>query len=119
MHLSALRIALLSLLGVCIFSLDAYAATDSDTMAVTATVVASCNVDASDLPFGNYDPVAVSPLDVATSIEITCTNGTAYIVALDEGLGAGATIANRRMSNGGDTLVYSLYRNAGRTNVWG
>jgi len=98
---------------------SAHAATDSDTMAVTATVVASCNVDASDLLFGNYDPVAASPLDVGTSIDVTCTNGTAYTVALDEGLGAGATIASRRMTAGADTLVYSLYRNAGRTNVWG
>lgn len=88
-------------------------------MAVSATVVASCDVSSNDLAFGNYDPVVGSPNDAATSIDVTCTNGTAYVVSLDEGLGAGATVAARKMTAGADTLTYSLYQNAGRTAVWG
>jgi|CXWL01.1.fsa_nt_gi spore coat protein U-like protein len=98
---------------------DASAATDSDTMAVTATVVASCNVNANDLLFGNYDPVVAAPHDGATTVEVTCTNGTGYVVALDKGLGAGATVGARKMTAGANTLTYSLYQNAGRTIVWG
>ncbi|GAM99988.1 sigma-fimbriae tip adhesin [alpha proteobacterium U9-1i] len=113
------RRAILGLALTAAAAFNAHAATDSDTMAITATVVASCSVDASDLLFGDYDPVAASPLDIGTSIGVTCTNGTAYVVSLDEGLGAGATVASRRMTAGADTLTYSLYRNAGRTNVWG
>lgn len=98
---------------------NAHAATDTDTMTVTATVISSCNVAADDLAFGNYDPVAPAPLTAATTIEVTCTNGTDYAVALDEGLGSGASIATRKMSAGGDTLDYSLYQDAAHTQVWG
>jgi spore coat protein U-like protein len=98
---------------------EANAATDSDTMTVTATVISSCGVTANDMAFGNYDPVDTSPLDAATTIDVICTNGTPYIVSLDPGIGSGATIAARKMSSGGDTLTYSLYRDASRTLVWG
>jgi spore coat protein U-like protein len=97
----------------------ARAGTDTDAMAVTATVVASCDVAANDLNFLNYDPVSGAPVDASTTLEITCTNGAAYVVALDEGTGAGATIAARRMTSGANTLVYSLYRDAARTTLWG
>lgn len=97
----------------------AQAATDSDTMNVTANVISTCNVDADDLLFGDYDPVSNTPLDGATTIDVTCTNGTTYTVAIDEGLGSGASVGSRRMTNGANVLVYSLYRNGGRTNVWG
>jgi len=97
----------------------ARAGTDTDTIAVTATVVDSCNVVANDLDFGAYDPVSGSPADASTTLELTCTNGAAYVVSLDEGLGAGASIAARLMTNGGDTLSYALYQDAGRTQVWG
>lgn len=95
------------------------AATDTDTMTVTATVIASCDVDAQDLAFGNYDPVSSEPLDIGTTIAVTCTHGTSYDISLDAGVGAGATVAARRMTFGGNTLSYSLYSNAGRTSVWG
>lgn len=106
-------------LGLLAFSTAAQAATDSDTFQVTATVVASCAVDAADLAFGAYDPVSSSPLDAATTVDVHCTNGTSYVVALDAGVGVGATIGARRMTNGGQTLVYALYQNAGRTTLWG
>lgn len=99
--------------------LPALAGTDSDTMAVTATVVASCDVDAQDLAFGSYDPVSPTPLDAATTISVMCTTGTSYDVAVNAGTGSGATVATRKMSASSNTLNYSLYSNAGRTTVWG
>lgn len=104
---------------VSIVPLDARAATDSDTMTVTATVIASCSVTADDLAFGDYDPVSSSPLSGATTIEVTCTNGTGYVVSLDEGAGVGASIAERLMTSGSDTLSYTLFRDAAHTQVWG
>ena len=101
------------------FASAANAATDTDTMTVSATVVASCNVAANDLAFGNYDPVSGSPLSVATTVDVACTNGTAYVVSMDAGLGTGGTVAARKMTLASDTLIYSLYRDAGHTNVWG
>ena len=43
----------------------------------------------------------------------------AYNSGLNAGIGAGATIATRKMSSGGSTIDYTIYRNSGRTQVWG
>ncbi|MDX2236267.1 MAG: spore coat U domain-containing protein [Hyphomonadaceae bacterium] len=98
---------------------SAHAATASDTMTVTATVVQSCQVVANDLSFGAYNPIATTDLDATTTLDVTCTSGTGYIVSMDAGVGSGATIATRKMTSSGNTLNYSLYRNAARTQVWG
>ena len=100
----------------------AYAAgSDTDTFEVRATVLASCDVDASDLAFGNYDPVAASNLDAETTLSITCTNGTPYYVGMSLGGGSGASMATRRMtrSGGAQTLDYVLYQDTQRTILWG
>lgn len=98
----------------------AHAAQDSDTFEVTATVLASCNVTAEDLDFGDYDPISATPMTGSTDIEVTCTNGTPYDVALDEGVGAGGSIAERRMTRaGGATLSYTLYQDGSYADVWG
>lgn len=100
----------------------AYAAgSDTDTFEVTATVLASCDIVATDLAFGNYDPVAASPLDAETTLSVTCTNGTAYYVGMSLGDGSGASMATRRMtkSGGSQTLDYILYQDTQRTVLWG
>lgn len=74
---------------------------------------------ASALAFGLYDPLSGSPDDASTTLLVHCTNGTPYLLSLDAGLGAGATVAVRKMTFGGDTINYSLYRDAARTQVWG
>ncbi|MDX2232890.1 MAG: spore coat U domain-containing protein [Hyphomonadaceae bacterium] len=103
----------------CVMASAASAATATDTFQVTATVVASCSVDAANLSFGSYDPVSATPLDGSTSISVHCTNGAGYVLGLDEGVGASATVSARQMSNGGQTLTYALYQDSGRTTVWG
>jgi spore coat protein U-like protein len=97
----------------------AHAGSDDDTFQVTATVLAACIVVASDLSFGVYDPTSASPTDASSTLDVTCTNGAAYTVALDPGAGVGATVSARKMNKGADELTYGLYRNAGRTLVWG
>lgn len=98
----------------------AAADTDQTTFDVTATVIDSCDVTAQDLDFGDYDPVSGAALDAATTLSVTCTFGADYDVGLSAGLGAGATYAARKMTNGGtDTLTYALYRDAGRSQIWG
>jgi spore coat protein U-like protein len=99
----------------------AHAGTDTDSFEVTATVLASCEVTASDLAFGNYDPVAASHLDGDTQLSVTCTNGTTYNVGLSLGDGAGASMATRRMTKDGDTetLNYVLYQDDQRSVLWG
>jgi len=83
---------------------------------VTATVITSCTVAGGSLAFGNYDPTLGSNLDQNGSFTVACTKGTSPIV----GLNNGANFAtSRRMSNGTDFLEYEIYKETGRTNIWG
>ncbi len=118
--IGAFRVAAVSAaFAIAGYSGSAHAATDSDSFDVTATVIASCNVTANDLAFGDYDPLAGADDDASATLSVVCTSGTSYTVALDAGQGSGATVATRRMTNGGNLLSYSLYRDAARTNLWG
>ena len=90
------------------------AATATTILPVTATVLATCIVVATPLIFGNYSAAQV---DAQAALTVTCTLGTPFVVRLDAG--AGATIAARQLSFGANTLAYSLYRDAARTQNWG
>lgn len=95
------------------------AATTSGSFTVSATVLAACTVTANNLAFGNYDATAAAPLDVSTTLAVTCTNGSPYTVRLDAGTAAGATVTTRQMSSGVNRLNYALYRDAAHTQNWG
>lgn len=96
-----------------------WAATATDTFQVTATVPDECIISATDMAFGNYSVTAGTAVDGATTLSVTCSGGTAYEVSLDAGAGSGATATTRKMTSGANTLDYSLYQDAGRTQVWG
>jgi spore coat protein U-like protein len=93
------------------------ATTATSTLAVSATVISSCTVLPGTLVFGNYNPTSGSPLDVDGSFTVTCTTGTAPVVGL--GLGLNPTGSTRRMINGLQYLTYEIYKETGRSNVWG
>ncbi len=95
----------------------AAAATSVATMAVTATVLPFCMVTATPMSFGSYASTAI--LTTTATITATCTMGTTYNIGLNQGTGAGATVAARLMTNGGNTLTYSIYEQAADTTVWG
>lgn len=98
----------------------ASAATATTTFQVTATVISSCLVSATNLAFGNYDPLAAGPTDGASTVTVQCTLLTPFTIGLNAGTGTGATVAARKMTKGGDTLTYSLYQDVTRTTtVWG
>lgn len=97
------------------------AETATGVMTVTATVAASCIVGTATLAFGTITSAAIlaGNTDAQGSVEVTCTNGSAYIIALDPGAGAGATFTSRTMTAGTNLLDYTIFTNAGRTTVWG
>ena len=101
----------------------ASAATTTGTFAVKATIAKNCVIDSSSvslLDFGNYDPLSATPLDTAQgNIVVRCTKNTTFDIGLNAGIGAGATVATRKMNNGTDNLNYSLFTTAARTTVWG
>lgn len=103
----------------CLVQQAVFAATSTTSFSVTATISATCNVSASTLNFGAYNPLLAATLDATTNINVTCTNGSAYNVGLNAGTGTGATVANRLMTSGGNTIAYSIYQDSGHTTLWG
>ncbi len=113
---SRVLFAVASILGLGSLGGAAFAAQVSDTFVVSATVQGSCTVIANDLTFGAYDPAA-GDLDVTTTIDVTCSDGTGYEVGLDGGTTTGDVTA-RAMTAAGVNLSYELYRDAPRTLSW-
>ncbi len=98
-------------------SAPAFAATATTSFGVSATVQATCAVSATALGFGNYTPA--TNLDATSTITVTCSNSWPYTVGLDAGQSSGATVTTRKMTNGTNTLNYTLYSDSGRTTNWG
>jgi spore coat protein U-like protein len=96
---------------------QAAAATATTTFSVTASVVTTCAVTATDLNFGNYSGVQ---LDGAATLAATCSTGAPYTIGLSAGKGAGATVNSRKMTGPAASLLnYSLFRDAARSSNWG
>ena len=59
-------------------------------------------------------------IDTEVDLTVTCTSGLSYDIALDAGMGEGATAEDRYMTgDSGETVTYSLYQDAGRNVLWG
>lgn len=109
--ISLLRLAIAS---TCMaLAVNATAATVTDNLAVSATVIANCSIDATTVPlaFGNYDAIvanSISPKDAPASVDVTCTNGAVGVV-LEAGNGTSYSGGTRHMTKGADELAYELY----------
>ncbi|GLI95042.1 Csu type fimbrial protein [Methylocystis echinoides] len=95
----------------------AVAATATANLAVSMSILGSCTVTGGALNFGSLSSLSAD-VDVATTIGVNCSSGTAYSVGLNAGAGAGATYAARKMTSGATTVNYALYTDAARTTVW-
>jgi spore coat protein U-like protein len=83
-----------------------------------ASVQASCHVVASDLNFGTTRDLT-SAIAAQSQINVTCTNGTGYSLALDGGLTGAADPTQRQMKYGANAITYGLYRNSSHSLPWG
>ncbi len=115
-----------SLTGALLLSAPTHAGAAAENLDVTATVVANCTISTAAVGFGDYDSIVTNksaPLDATGTVTVTCTNGSAVTVTLDQGesADAGSTDAapDRRMVSGLNFLDYALFSDAGRTAVWG
>jgi spore coat protein U-like protein len=113
------RAAMLALVGVTAAS-PALTATATGSMNVKITITNECLVvSATDLDFGTTG-VIDTDIDQTSTITVRCTNGTPYSVGLGVGNGSGATTAVRKMTGpAAATVDYSIFRDTGRTQVWG
>ena len=97
----------------------AQAASTTSQFSVSMTINSSCTiVSTAALNFGSQG-VLTSAVAQTTTLQVQCTNTTAYNIGLDAGTGSGATVAARKMTSGSNTVTYSLYSDSGHTAVWG
>ena len=118
---SAVLVAVASMSGI------ATAGTATSNLPVSATVGATCTIDASaGVAFGAYDPIvtnASTDLTHTGSVSTTCTNGSSVTITLGEGTNKDTTstaaVPVRRMISGANYLSYQLYQDSGASTVWG
>jgi spore coat protein U-like protein len=88
------------------------------TFHVTAAPGAGCNLTTADLTFPSTGVIS-SAVSGQTSMTVACTRGTPYSISLDNGQTGIAPAARKMKSAAGDTVTYGLYRDTGRSQVWG
>lgn len=97
----------------------ASAATSTGSFNVSMTIQSSCTlVSASAIAFGTYGTLGTNT-DATGTLDVQCTANSPYTVALDAGLGSGATTTTRKLTSGSSTINYVLYRDSARTLTWG
>ncbi|XBH15278.1 spore coat U domain-containing protein [Edaphobacter paludis] len=92
--------------------------TATTTFSVTATVMATCQISAASINFGNYTGSLVKP--GGSPLTVTCTNTTSYDLGLSAGLGAGATVTSRKMTGPASAMLdYQMFQDSAQTLNWG
>lgn len=109
------KVLFLSALGFCV-SEGAYAGSVGSVLDVSARVIPACFVSTTALDFGDYD--TVSGITATGQIDVTCTEGTPYHMALDGGI---HFTTRRRMSSEftGEFLEYDLFSDPATSKPWG
>lgn len=111
------RPAAATLLAILPLTVSAQTATTN--FDVRITIAAECRIVAANpLDFGSAGVLAAN-VDVATSMQVVCTNTTPYNIGLNGGSTAGGTTTTRLMTSGTATVAYQLFRDAGHTLNWG
>ena len=114
---AASRAARLVLLAAAVAASPAtHAATVTDVLNVSATVLSSCALNGGTLSFGDYTSGQQTDLDVDGAINYVNCSGT-LTFALDGG-GSG-DINARQMRQGANRLNYQIYRTSSRSAVFG
>jgi len=93
----------------------AQAATKTSSFTVSASVGKNCIISAGNLALGAF--VGDNDLTATSDIDVRCTSGTTYSVALSTGSSGNYT--GRQMTLGSDVLVYNLYTDSLHTTIWG
>lgn len=114
---SVFSVLILVLLGGLSGSDISVAATLTGTLAVSASVTATCqSLVAGSLVHGSYDPAATTDNDAQSSVTVQCTNTTPLELSASRGTGS---LLQRQMASSENRLNYNLYTNSTRTTIWG
>ncbi len=110
---SAVPAAILGVLALGMAPATYAATTATASMAVSATVQATCIVSTTPMSFGTYTGLV---LPSTSTVTVQCTNTTNYTLGLNAGTSSGSTVTNRSMTGPGSALLnYGLYTDSGHT----
>lgn len=119
------RIRYLTSLALTLVPAWCLAGSATSTFRVTATLDPTCTIQTTPATFGHYNPLtthAATPLDITSSVTITCSKGMATTIGLDRGLHADyaqtTTRAMKHVSRN-EYLSYDLYQDTVHTTLWG
>ena len=99
------------------FGTSAFSAEVTSTLDVSATVLEVCTVSTVPVNFGDFN--GATTIYSGGSVNITCTDGVAYEIAMDGGLHKELGDNDRRMSGGIYWLEYELFQDSSLTTCWG
>lgn len=99
---------------------NAQSSTDPQDLGVSITLTDECTVsNIQDVAFGSHGNLA-SAVTATGSVDVYCTSGLPYEIALDAGQGNGATVAVRLMTGPNSaTVAYSLFKDDQHQELWG
>ena len=80
---------------------------------------ASCQVSATAVRFGNYDPLSAVPRNRVGHLTVNCHGAGTFVAALSTGRSGSYTPRYMLSGTSTDQLDYSLYTNVARTTIWG
>lgn len=85
-----------------------------------ACALCSCTIQATDVVFGDFQPLDNANLDGSGTVMVNC-GPVGLLVSYDLKLtkGAASSYASRYMTSGAYQLPYNLYTTAGHGTVWG
>lgn len=89
-----------------------------------ASAATMCSVAIGNVVFGSYDVFSPTSLDTGATVIVTCRRDDGpqnvnVAIAIGPGVHGGSTASRKMKMPGGDLLDYNLFRDAGRTSVWG
>ncbi len=109
------------LLATIAFALTFCVTAKADALLCTPIVGCTCNVTASDLDFGDFNPLAGDQAAVA-AVSVDCTGvidvAPSVVTTLNGGV-HGAISARRMSAGGGEYLDYNIYTTSQHSTVWG
>lgn len=85
---------------------------------VRARVDENCLISTQDIHFGQHG-LLTKPIDALGGIELSCTPGADFSVAVNGGLSGSSDPTRRLMRSGPNTLVYGLFLDEARSRPFG
>lgn len=87
------------------------------TWVVGLAITPTCSLEPGRLEFGTVT-LLEKPVDSQAAVNLRCTRGTSYSIAL-EGANGSSDPQRRRLVSGPNSMTYALYLDAARTKPWG